>query len=184
MRFVAPLARLVALALCAVSLGPLASPATAAEKKSHILVLDFELSDTSGEPADQKADHARRLALMRDEIARGLEASQLYVVEPREKIAPELDRILAATYLRSCNGCEFTLAEKAGADLVMLGEVNKISTLILSMRIVAKDVRTRAVVFSQGFDFRGDTDAGWLRAAKFFTERMDQRRIGLGEAAR
>jgi hypothetical protein len=136
------------------------------------LVLDFEIIDTSNEPVDQRADHARRLARLRDAIASGLAARQTYDVVDHASIQGDLDRILARTYLRTCNGCELSLAKKAGADLVMTGVVNKVSTLILSMGVSITRVSSGALIYHQGFDFRGDNDQSWARAAKFFTERI------------
>ncbi len=84
----------------------------------------------------------------------------------------ELDAILARQFLRSCNGCEIDLARRAGADLVMLGNFNKVSTLVGSMEIKIKDANTGGIVYARTFDFRGDTDAAWLRAGKFFLDEL------------
>lgn len=141
------------------------------ETGKKLLVLDFEIIDTSNEPVDQRADHGRRLALVRDAIAAGLAERRTYDIVDRATIQSDLDQILKQTYIRSCNGCEAALARKAGADLVMTGVVNKVSTLILSMGVSI----TRAsgeLIYHQGFDFRGDNDQSYARAARFFTERI------------
>jgi hypothetical protein len=93
-------------------------------------------------------------------------------VVDRAPIQNDLDQILKQTYLRTCNGCEVTLARKAGADLVMTGIVNKVSTLILSMGVSITRASDGSLVYHQGFDFRGDNDQSYARAAKFFTERI------------
>lgn len=139
----------------------------------RLLVLDFEIVDTSNEPADQRADHARRLAAARDSIAAGLAARGTYQIVDRAVIGGELDQILGRTYLRSCN-CVADLGAKAGADLVMTGLVNKVSTLILSMGVSVTRASSGEVVYHQGFDFRGDNDNSYARAAKFFTERISR----------
>lgn len=144
----------------------------ALETGKRLLVLDFEIVDTSNEPVDQRADHARRLAQVRDAIADGLAARKTYQLLDRALIRNELDRILSQTYLRTCNGCVIALAQKAGADLVMTGLVNKVSTLILSMGVSITRASTGQLIYHQGFDFRGDNDRSWARAAKFFTERI------------
>jgi hypothetical protein len=147
---------------------PRAGPKTG----KRLLVLDFEIVDTSGEPLDQRADHARRLAAARDAIGAGLAARGTYEVVDRAAIRADLDEILKQTYLRTCNGCETALARKAGADLVMTGLVNKVSTLILSMGVSIARASSGELVYHQGFDFRGDTDESWSRAAQFFTGRI------------
>jgi hypothetical protein len=159
--------------LAVAALLPFAARAEGASKTGRrLLVLDFEIIDTSNEPADQRAEHARRLAQVRDAIASGLAESRTYEVVDRARVQSDLDRILQQTYLRTCNGCEVSLAEKAGADLVMTGVVNKVSTLILSMGVSITRASSRALIYHQGFDFRGDNDQSWARAAKFFTQRI------------
>jgi hypothetical protein len=138
----------------------------------RLLVMDFEIIDTSQEPADQRADHERRLAQSRDAIASALSARRTYEIVDSRDIRADLDSILKQTYIRTCNGCELALARKAGAELVLTGVVNKVSTLILSMGVSIARVSTGELIFHQGFDFRGDTDQSWARAAKFFAERI------------
>jgi hypothetical protein len=137
----------------------------------RLLVLDFEIADTSQEPTDQRLDHARRLAATRDAISFGLATRGTYEIVDRNLIQSDLDRIEAQTFLRSCN-CVADLGRKAGADLVMTGLVNKVSTLILSMGVSISRVSSGELIFHQGFDFRGDNDNSYARAAKFFTERI------------
>jgi hypothetical protein len=138
----------------------------------RLLVLDFEIIDTSGEPVDQRADHARRLIDVREAIAKGLAGLGTYEIADRAPIQGEIDRILKQTYFRTCNGCEISLAREVGADLVMTGVVNKVSTLILSMAVSIARASSGELLYHQGFDFRGDNDKSWARAAKFFTERI------------
>jgi hypothetical protein len=147
---------------------PLAPPqiasALAEEPRRRLLVRDFELIDTSNEPVDQSAEHAKRLARARDDISTGLGARRVYDVVDRALIASDLDAILKQTYIRTCNGCELSLAGKAGADIVLTGVVNKVSTLILSMGVSIARVSTGELIYHQGFDFRGDNDQSWARA--------------------
>ncbi len=151
---------------------PFAARAEAPKTGRKLLVLDFEIIDTSGEPVDQRADHARRLIDARETIASGLAAQGIYEVLDRAPIQSDIDQILKHTYFRTCNGCEIALAKKVGADLVMTGVVNKVSTLILSMAVSIARASSGELLYHQGFEFRGDNDKSWARAAKFFTERI------------
>ena len=146
--------------------------AVAEEPRRSLLVLGFELIDTSNEPVDQTAEHAKRLARARDDLSAGLAAQRVYDVVDRNTIAADLDAILKQTYIRTCNGCELSLARKAGADLVLTGVVNKVSTLILSMGVSIARVSTGELIYHQGFDFRGDNDQSWARATKFLVDRI------------
>lgn len=156
------------LALCALLLASMR--VAAAAQPPRLLVLDFELVDTSGEPVDHRAEHTRRLVAVHDYIASALAARELYEAADNAVVRAKIDSILAHQYLRSCNGCEFALARDAGAEFVMLGQFNKISTLIGSMDVLIKDVKAENAVYHQTFGFRGDTDEAWMRAAKFFVE--------------
>ena len=149
-----------------------AASALAEEARRRLLVLDFELIDTSNEPVDQRAEHAKRLLRVRDDLAAALAARRIYDIVDRAPIADDLDAILKQTYIRTCNGCELSLAKKAAADLVLTGVVNKVSTLILSMGVSIARVSTGGLIYHQGFDFRGDNDRSWARATTFFVDRI------------
>ncbi|KAF2991301.1 DUF3280 domain-containing protein [Methylocystis sp. MJC1] len=158
--------------IAATALLPFAARAQAGIKTGkRLLVLDFEIIDTSNEPIDQRADHARRLTDVRNAIASGLAAQGTYEIVDRAVVQEALDRTLAQTYIRTCN-CAAALGKEAGADLVMTGLVNKVSTLILSLGVSITRVSSGELIFHQGFDFRGDNDQSYARAAKFFTERL------------
>lgn len=158
--------------IAATALLPFAARAQAGVKTGkRLLVLDFEIIDTSNEPVDQRAEHTRRLAGVRDAIASGLAAQGTYEIVDRAVVQEELDRTLAQTYIRTCN-CAAALGKKAGADLVMTGLVNKVSTLILSLGVSITRVSSGELIYHQGFDFRGDNDQSYARAAKFFIERL------------
>jgi hypothetical protein len=152
----------------------LIEPAVAAAPLQRLLVLDFEIVDASNEPTDHRAEHARRLTLIRDAISAALAARNAYVIVDHDAIRGEINAILEHQYLRACNGCELPLARRVGADLVMIGKFNKISTLIGSMNILIKDANTGEVVYARTFGFRGDTDQAWLRAAKFFADGLNK----------
>jgi hypothetical protein len=137
-----------------------------------LLVLDFEIVDTSNEPGDQRADHARRLIAARTAIEDGLRAHGTYIVLDRKPIETEIAGILQKTHLRTCNGCERELAAKVGADLVMTGVVNKVSLLILSMGVTISRVSSDEPLFHQGFDFRGDNDRSYEKTGKYIADRL------------
>ena len=67
------------------------------------------------------------------------------------------------------NGCERDLARLVQADRVLIGAVDKVSTLIGSLRLRIVDVATGQSIFSRVLGFRGDTDEAWQRAARFLS---------------
>jgi hypothetical protein len=66
-----------------------------------------------------------------------------------------------------CAGCELRLAEKLGADYVVVGEVQKVSNLILSMNLVLREVPSGMMLRGLSVDFRSNTDETWLRAMRY-----------------
>ena len=63
--------------------------------------------------------------------------------------------------MRLCNGCERDLGRKAGADIVVTGVIHKISTLVLNVRIMMRDVGSGETVASGIVDIRGDNERSW-----------------------
>jgi hypothetical protein len=147
----------------------------------RLLILNFEILDTSNEPVDRGAEHERRLAMIHEKIADALDRRGLYQIADNALLEDRIREILTHQYLRNCNGCEIELAQQAGAEFVMRGKFNKISTLIGSMDIEIKRVATDRPVYIQNFGFRGDTDEAWMRAAEFFVGSLARKR-SQGEA--
>jgi Protein of unknown function (DUF2380) len=56
---------------------------------------------------------------------------------------------------------------------VLIGAVDKVSTLIGSLRLSIVDVATGQSTFSRVLGFRGDTDEAWQRAARFFVRDLE-----------
>ena len=81
-------------------------------------------------------------------------------------IGSEIDKARATQPLDRCNGCERDLARLVHADRVLIGAVDKVSTLIGSLRLRIVDVATGQSIFSRVLGFRGDTDEAWQRAAR------------------
>jgi len=142
-------------------------PSRAAEPTAlkTLVVLPFEIQDTSGEvgPADRHDAMLGRLtALVRDAIAAG----QLYRVQPKDLTDRAVEAVNANTFLRNCNGCEVDIAKRLNANYVLVGWIYKVSTLILALHVNVKDAMTGKTIYARAFDFRGDNDEAYARAAK------------------
>jgi hypothetical protein len=142
-------------------------PSKAAEPTDlkTLVVLPFEIQDTSGEvgPADRHDIVLGRLtALVRDEIASG----QLYRVESKNRTDWAVEAVHPNTFLRSCNGCEIDIAKRLHANYVLIGWIYKVSSLILALHIDMKDAMTGKTIYARVFDFRGDNEQAYAHAAK------------------
>jgi hypothetical protein len=140
----------------------------AAAQPPTIAVLDFEIEDDTvaqGGVSDVPAQK-RRLDLVATITRQGLaEGGALDVVDngPAEAL---IARTRALQALHTCNGCELDIALALGADLVLVGWVQKVSNLILNLNAGIKDVGTGRTLLVRSVDMRGNTDTSWARAAR------------------
>jgi Protein of unknown function (DUF2380) len=130
-----------------------------------LAILNFELQDTSleGEMRGPQADERERLLLISDLVRRQVADSgkfQLLDISP-VKAAAE------SSHLQACGGCDVQYAQRIGADLVITGVMNKVSTLILNLTIFVRDVHNGALIAAMNADFRGNTDESWTRATSY-----------------
>jgi hypothetical protein len=143
----ATLAALVALALPGWAGGAVAVP-------------ELDFTDTSGEVRDQTAEHAERLALFAETLRAGLEEGGVTVV------VPDCD----CTPLRTPFEAMAAATRAAGADLLLVGAIQKVSTLIGAGKLTLLDLAADEVVCSRTFSYRGDSAEAWTRAAEFAAE--------------
>jgi hypothetical protein len=130
-----------------------------------IAVIDLDYVDTSGEPRDQRQEHAARIArfsdALRGDLARG---GKFRIVTPQCDPAPCTSATPSPELVAR--------AREAGARLVLVGGVHKQSTLIQWAKVQAIDVETERVVLDKLLTFRGDTDEAWDRAEAFLAREM------------
>jgi hypothetical protein len=66
------------------------------------------------------------------------------------------------------------IAKRLNAQRVLTGWIFKMSTLIGTLHIRIEDVDTRRVVYRRDFDFRGDNERAWKRAADVFVRTLSK----------
>ncbi|MBX9648153.1 MAG: DUF3280 domain-containing protein [Xanthobacteraceae bacterium] len=131
-----------------------------------LALLDFNYVDTSGETRDQTAEHQKQLDAFMLALRQDVAASQKYrmVTATCRPIPCEVGQS-ALTELQDA-------ARQAGAKILMMGGVHKMSTLIQNARVMAVDLETNAVVLDKLVTFRGDTDEAWKRAETFIAQQI------------
>lgn len=82
-------------------------------------------------------------------------------------LAPIAETLENTVNPANCYGCEVRMAKKLGADFVLVGVVQKVSNLILSMNLVMRDVETGKVVKARVVDIRSNTDQSWTRGMNY-----------------
>jgi hypothetical protein len=146
------------------SIASFAAQAQAASgSRAALAVLPFSFLDTTGEPRDQKAEHAARLAAVGEQLRTGL-GSQFRIVA------------LAGSDT-SCqpgdSACILARARQSGADIVLAGAVHKASTMLTRMWVGAFDVSTGKRLFYRDLNFRGDNDESYRRATAFLVGEIE-----------
>jgi hypothetical protein len=139
------------------------------EQPLKAAVFGLELLDTSeeGTITGERSDQTQRVVLANAELRRLLDASgQIIGVD----LTPQITEIERSTPLFSCKGCEQKIARSLGADVTIIGLVQKTSNLILSFKVEVKDVRSGAVLRGGQVDIRGNTDEMWLRGVRFLVK--------------
>jgi hypothetical protein len=133
-----------------------------------VSVDDFNYIDTSNEPADQTAVHQKRLqafmTALRDDVA----ADRRFKLVP-SSCAPNCPAEGPAL------GDRLRAASQAGTQILVIGIVQKISTLVQYVLTVAIDTTSQRVVFKKFFTFRGDNNEAWQRAERFVSEEVRDR---------
>jgi predicted metal-dependent phosphotriesterase family hydrolase len=123
-----------------------------------IAIGDFAYVDTSGEASDQVAVHAEQLKGFMATLRRDFERQGSY-------------RLVPLPCGTSCMDVELTelarMAAATGANIVVIGGIHKMSTLVQWARVEVIDVAANRVVFDRLFTFRGDNPQAWDRAEAF-----------------
>jgi uncharacterized protein DUF2380 len=144
-----------------------ASAATAGHALA-VSVDDFNYIDTSNEPTDQMAVHQERLRAFMTALRDDVTADRRFELVP-SSCAPNcptegpalVDRLRAAS--------------QAGTQILIIGIVQKRSTLVQLVWTAAIDTTTQRVVSKKFFTFRGDNDEAWQRAERFISEQVRDR---------
>jgi len=146
---------------------PLGIRQLAAEPGGNLVaVADFDYNDTSGEVTDQRAEHATRVDAFSRHLRDRLAAEGKYKVL-------HLDCGKVTCSAGSVDADDLVAAARdAGAQLLIYGGIQKMSTLIAWVSVRVVDVRQKQLLLNRLFSFRGDTDEAFARAAKFISETL------------
>lgn len=136
----------------------------AAAEAPRTAVFGFELLDTSplGGSSGESANVDDKARLLR------LDAQLLQLLAASGRYAPMAVAVDPwARSLRTCDGCEVDLARAVGAQVSVIGWVQKVSTLILNINLVVRDVTSGERIGGGSVDIRGDTDESWSRGLAY-----------------
>ncbi len=138
-------------------------------EERSVAFFGITLLDTSleGELAGTRPDEIARVEVVNEYVRERLEAEGLVIVD----LAPVAEELARVRNPADCNGCDIRMARELGADYAVVGEVQKVSNLILSMNLYIRDVKTGHHLRGQAVDIRSNTDEAWLRGMRYILER-------------
>ena len=132
---------------------------------ASVAFLGITFIDTSTEGAydGERPDQTARTALLEEAVRSRFTEEGFVLVET----APVAERLEATTNPAECYGCDVRMAEQLGADYVLVGEVQKVSNLIISMNLVMRAVPEATMVRGLSVDVRSNTDESWMRGLNY-----------------
>lgn len=154
-------------------------PCLQAQDLPMLVFAGFELIDDHPIPGHE-AVHRARLAAIGRQMAGGLQERGLYRVvdlggHPAAQQALEQARS-SEEYLHRCNGCLSRAGEAAGAPLVGVGWVQRVSNLILNLNLAIWATADDRLVLTKSVDIRGNNDESWRRGIAYMLRDMTERR--------
>jgi Protein of unknown function (DUF2380) len=139
----------------------LASPACVLASTPTAAVFPFAFIDSSPEPP--RADELARLHSAREELGRLLAQSHRYLII--ETASAEAKG--TGFDLVNCQSCAVAGAKELGADVAVIGWVQKVSNLILNINAVIRSTATGDILSAGSVDIRGNTDESWTRGVRY-----------------
>jgi hypothetical protein len=134
-----------------------------------LVVFDFELDDESAAGAAAKTDKAHdeaRMQAVTAEARRFLTASGRFALIDIQGAAAEAVKSQA---LRTCGGCDASIARDLGADQSLLGLVTRVANTEYYASVQLTDARTGKVLRQQSAFFIG-SDEAWTSGVRMLLE--------------
>jgi hypothetical protein len=140
--------------------------------------MDFELLNEMQdyETDESRAALERRLALITEALRQEFDQRGLYRTLDNNAAAKLIAEQRARQNLRNCNGCEFDIGRALGADVVILGWVQKVSNLILNLNIEVKEVASGQTLYTKSVDLRSNSDKSWLRGIRYMVDSIEEKK--------
>ncbi len=133
--------------------------------QDKVAFFGLTMLDTSLQTTAQGQDPAE---LARLEMLEALVADRFhdegYTLVDLAPVQTDLDRVVNPT---KCYGCDTRMAATLGADYSLVGEVQKVSNLILTINLQMRATESGDLVKGGVVDIRGNTDESWTRGMRY-----------------
>lgn len=177
--------RLLRLLLALMLLTAIRAPAHAASEpvKPSIMVMPFDLFDDSADQRPAIVDAQNRwLRELPGQVNQALREGGRFRVIDNTVVGAGLHK-LAGNYAHPtlCGLCMLKLGEKAGAGYVVVGQLRKVSNLIIYLQAEIDDVRTRQVVDQVQLEVKADNAAMLRLAAHRLARKVEHSIAGISK---
>ena len=145
------------------------------DQSGPVAFLGLTFIDTSTEGAYNGAreDETARIGLLEEAIKERFTAEGFTFAD----LAPIAETLENTVDPSNCYGCEVRMAAKTEARYVLVGAVQKVSNLIISMNLVMRNVPGGEIVRARSVDVRSNTDDSWLRGMRYILKTAFFRKI-------
>ena len=156
----------LSIGLCLVTGAALAESPIPADAKVAFLGLTFLDTSQEGETFGENPEERALVEMAERMVTERFEAEGLTFVDT----APVQDRLDATVNPAKCYGCDTRMGATLGADYVLLGEIQKVSNLILAMNVQLRAVPSGDLVAGRSVEIRSNTDDSWARGIRYILE--------------
>jgi hypothetical protein len=163
---------------------PLAARETDRPAPRIAAVMEFELIDDMQdyERPETRDSQNRRIGLISDALRRELLQRGMYRIAANSAAANLISGLKAQQELSDCNGCEIDIGRALGADVIIIGWVQKVSNLILNINIEVREISSDRMLYVKSVDLRSNTDNSWLRGIRYMWTASRRRNSTFGNA--
>jgi hypothetical protein len=142
--------------------------AQAAPAKTAFFPFEFiDSGDMSPSTRPPPEPEAARLALIAGLLKERLTGSGAYAPIALNGSG---EAIAKAPALRDCQRCADEIANAAGAEIAVVGYVQKVSNLILNINVRISNATSGQVLAAASADIRGNTDESWTRGIEWIVK--------------
>lgn len=155
-------------AILAALAGLMVLSAQAAERRPIIMLdVQYDASASAGETDASRAADAEHVKKLAERLRARLAASPGYELVKNEAVSREL----SGFNLGACGRCELVLGKKAGAELVLVVAVQKVSPLLINVSAFIYEVADGSAIAAGATTVHGSGDEDWERAARYLADR-------------
>lgn len=141
----------------------LAAPPVPVDSKLAFFGLTFLDTSTEGDIMGENRDETRRVEMLETMVLERFR-EEGYRFLSTGPVQDQLDRIVNPA---KCYGCDQRMGAELGADYVLVGEVQKVSNLILAMNLQLRAVGDGMLAAGRSVEIRSNTDDSWRRGMRY-----------------